>query len=210
MATGDKVLLRFIENYLIDDQDFLLLYRNIVGEQKAWDATPENVYKELVFFLAFDVRTQIISANDDHAKLALVKKYVLYKLFVHCCLRKVSKKYVSSDTKITYTASNPQETLTFVVNERLSQLAESFLRIYAVRVADAAELKNSPRGRITALRLECVSFTEWLGLSDTTNSNYLSSPIKFHYYLDPTIKSGYIKLKDLTNTGIMKLLSGGN
>ena len=80
MATGDKVLLRFIENYLIEDQDFLLLYRNIVGEQKAWDATPENVYKELVFFLAFDVRTQIISANDDHAKLALVKKYVLYKL----------------------------------------------------------------------------------------------------------------------------------
>ena len=110
MPNGDEVLLRFIENYLINDQDFLLLYRDIVGEQKAWDATPANVYKELVFFLAFDVRTQIISANDDHAKLALVKKYVLYRLFVHCCLRKVSKKFVTSNTKITFTAPSPQET----------------------------------------------------------------------------------------------------
>ena len=42
------------------------------------------------------------------------------------------------------------------------------------------------------------------------NSNYLLSPIKVKYYLVPTSKSGYIKLKDLTNTGIMKLLSGGN
>ena len=100
MPNGDEVILKFIENYLIDDQDFLLLYRDIVGEQKAWDATPANVYKELSFFLAFDVRTQIISANDDPEKLVLVKKYFLYRLFVHCCLRKVSKKFVTSNTKI--------------------------------------------------------------------------------------------------------------
>ena len=35
MPNGDEVLLRFIENYLINDQDFLSLYKNIVGEQKA-------------------------------------------------------------------------------------------------------------------------------------------------------------------------------
>ena len=210
MPNGDKVLLRFIENYLINDQDFLSLYRNIVGEQKAWDMTPANVYKELDWFLAFSVRTQIISANDDPAKLALVKKYFLYILFVHCCLRKVSKKYVTSNTKITYTAYSPQETLTFVVNEKQSLLTETSLLIHADRVADAAELKNSPRGRIAALRLECVSFTDWLRLSDSTNSNYLSSPIEVNYFLEPIRKSGYIKLKDLTNTGIMKLLSGGN
>ena len=35
MPNGDEVILKFIENYLIDDQDFLLLYRDIVGEQKA-------------------------------------------------------------------------------------------------------------------------------------------------------------------------------
>ena len=209
MASGDEVLLRFIENYLINDQDFLLLYRDIVGEQKAWDATPANVYKELVFFLAFDVRTQIISANDDHAKLALVKKYVLYRLFVHCCLRKVSKKFVTSNTKITFTAYSPQETLTFVVNEKRSILTETSLLIQTDRIADAAELKNSPRGSITTLVLECVSFAEWLRLSGI-NSNYLLSPIKVKYYLVPTSKSGYLKLKDLTSTGIMKLLSGGN
>ena len=210
MPNSDEVILKFIENYLIDDQDFLLLYRNIVGEQKAWDATPANVYKELGFFLTFDVRTQIIYATDNPEKLALVKKYFLYRLFVHCCLRKVSKKFVSSDTKITYTAYSPQETLTFVVNEKQSLLTETSLLIHADRVADAAELKNSPRGRITALRLECVAFTDWLRLSDSTNSNYLSSPIEVNYFLEPIRKSGYIKLKDLTSTGIMKLLSGGN
>ena len=210
MPNGDEVILKFIENYLINDQDFLSLYRNIVGEQKAWDMTPANVYKELVFFLAFDVRTQIISANDDPAKLALIKKYVLYRLFVHCCLRKVSKKFVSSNTKITFTAPSPQETLTFVVNEKRSILTETSLLIQADRVADAAELKNSPRGSITTLVLECVSFAEWLRLSGGINSNYLLSPIKVKYYLVPTSKSGYLKLKDLTNTGIMKLLSGGN
>ena len=210
MASGDEVLLRFIEDYLIDDQDFLLLYRDIVGEQKAWDATPENVYKELGWFLAFEVRTQIIYATNNPAKLTLVKKYFLYRLFVHCCLRKVSKKYVSSDTKITYTAYSPQETLTFVVNEKQSLLTETSLLIHADRVADAAELKNSSRGSTIRLRLECATFTDWLGLSDSTNSNYLSSPIVFRYYLEPIRKSGYIKLKDLTNTGIMKLLSGGN
>ena len=210
MPNGDEVILKFIENYLIDDQDFLLLYRDIVGEQKAWDMTSANVYKELVFFLAFDVRTQIISANDDHAKLALVKKYVLYRLFVHCCLRKVSKKFVTSNTKITFTAYSPQETLTFVVNEKQSLLTETSLLIQADRVADIAELKNSSRGSRTTLRLECVSFTEWLRLSRGINSNYLLSPIKVKYYLEPTSKSGYLKLKDLTSTGIMKLLSGGN
>ena len=210
MPNGDEVILKFIENYLIDDQDFLLLYRNIVGEQKAWDATPANVYKELGWFLAFDVRTQIISANDDPAKLALVKKYFLYILFVHCCLRKVSKKYVTSNTKITFTAPSPQETLTFVVNEKQSLLTETSLLIHADRVADVAELKNSPRGSITTLVLECVSFAEWLRLSGGINSNYLLSPIKVKYYLVPTSKSGYLKLKDLTSTGIMKLLSGGN
>ena len=210
MPNGDEVILKFIENYLIDDQDFLLLYRDIVGEQKAWDATPANVYKEIGFFLAFDVRTQIISANDDPAKLALVKKYFLYILFVHCCLRKVSKKFVSSNTKITFTAPSPQETLTFVVNEKRSQLTETALIIQADRVADQAELDTSPRGTITTLRLECVSFNEWLRLGGSTNSNYLSAPIKVRYYLVPTWKSGYIKLEDLTRTGIMKLLSGGN
>ena len=210
MPNGDEVILKFIENYLIDDQDFLLLYRDIVGEQKAWDMTPENVYKELVFFLAFDVRNQIISANDDPAKLVLVKKYFLYRLFVHCCLRKVSKKFVTSNTKITFTAPSPQETLTFVVNEKRSILTETSLLIQADRVADAAELKNSPRGSITTLVLECVSFAEWLRLSGGINSNYLLSPIKVKYFLVPTSKSGYLKLKDLTNTGIMKLLSGGN
>ena len=84
MPNGDEVILKFIENYLIDDQDFLLLYRNIVGEQKAWDATPANVYKELGWFLAFDVRTQIISANDDPAKLALVKK--IFLIYIICTL----------------------------------------------------------------------------------------------------------------------------
>ena len=210
MPNSDEVILKFIENYLIDDQDFLLLYRNIVGEQKAWDATPANVYKELDFFLAFDVRTQIISANDDHEKLVLVKKYFLYRLFVHCCLRKVSKKFVSSNTKITFTAYSPQETLTFVVNEKLSQLTETSLIIQADRIADQAELDTSPRGTITILRLECVSFNEWLRLGGSTNANYLSSPIKVKYYLTPTWKSGYIKLEDLTRTYIMKLLSGGN
>ena len=210
MPNDDEVILRFIENYLIDDQDFLLLYRDIVGEQKAWDITPANVYKELVFFLAFDVRTQIISANDDPAKLALIKKYFLYRLFVHCCLRKVSKKFVTSNTKITFTAPSPQETLTFVVNEKYSQLTETFLLIQADRVADQAELDTSPRGIITTLRLECVSFAEWLRLSGGINSNYLLSPIKVKYYLVPTWKSGYLKLKDLTSAGIMKLLSGGN
>lgn len=210
MPNDDEVILRFIENYLINDQDFLLLYRDIVGEQKAGDMTPANVYKELVFFLAFDVRTQIISANDDPAKLALIKKYFLYRLFVHCCLRKVSKKFVSSNTKITFTAPSPQETLTFVVNEKYSQLTETFLLIQADRVADVAELKNSPRGIITTVRLECVSFAEWLRLSGGINSNYLLSPIKVKYYLEPTWKSGYLKLKDLTSAGIMKLLSGGN
>ena len=210
MRNDDEVILRFIENYLIDDQDFLLLYRDIVGEQKAWDITPANVYKELVFFLAFDVRTQIISANDDPAKLALIKKYFLYRLFVHCCLRKVSKKFVTSNTKITFTAPSPQETLTFVVNEKYSQLTETFLLIQADRVADQAELDTSPRGIITTLRLECVSFAEWLRLSGGINSNYLLSPIKVKYYLVPTWKSGYLKLKDLTSAGIMKLLSGGN
>ena len=210
MATGDEVILRFIENYLINDQDFLSLYRNIVGEQKAWDTAPENVYKELGWFLAFEVRTQIIYATNNPAKLASVKKYFLYRLFVHCCLRKVSKKYVSSNTKITYTAPSPQETLTFVVNEKQSLLTKANLLIHADRVADAAELKNSPRGSTIRLMLECVSFTDWLRLSDSTNSNYLSSPIKVNYYLEPIRKSGYIKLKDLTNKGIMKLLSGGN
>ena len=47
MASDDEVILRFIENQLINDQDFLSLYRNIVGEQKAGDTTPANVYKEL-------------------------------------------------------------------------------------------------------------------------------------------------------------------
>ena len=210
MPNGDEVILRFIENYLINDQDFLSLYRNIVGEQKAGDTTAATVYKELVFFLAFDVRTQIIYATNNPTKLAVVKKYFLYRLFVHCCLRKVSKKYVSSDTKITFTAPSPQETLTFVVNEKQSLLTETFLLIQADRVADIAELKNSPRGSRTTLRLECVSFTDWLRLSDSTNSDYLSSPIKVNYYLEPIRKSGYIKLKDLTNKGIMKLLSGGN
>lgn len=210
MPNDDEVILKFIENYLIDDQDFLLLYRNIVGEQKAWDATPANVYKELGFFLTFDVRTQIISANGDPEKLVLVKKYFLYRLFVHCCLRKVSKKFVTSNTKITFTAYSPQETLTFVVNEKYSQLTETALIIQADRVADQAELKNSPRGSIITLSLECVPFNDWLRLSDSTNSNYLSSPIKVKYFLVPTSKSGYIKLEDLTKTGIMKLLSGGN
>lgn len=210
MPNGDEVILKFIENYLIDDHDFLLLYRNIVGEQKAWDATPANVYKELDFFLAFDVRTQIISANDDPEKLALIKKYFLYRLFVHCCLRKVSKKFVSSNTKITFTAYSPQETLTFVVNEKQSILSETSLLIIADRVADQAELDTSSRGIITTLRLECVSFNEWLRLGGSTNSNYLSSPIKVKYYLTPTWKSGYIQLEDLTRTYIMKLLSGGN
>lgn len=210
MQNSDEVILKFIENYLIDDQDFLLLYRDIVGEQKAWDATPANVYKELVFFLAFDMRTQIISANDDPEKLVLVKKYFLYRLFVHCCLRKVSKKFVTSNTKITFTAPSPQETLTFVVNEKRSQLTETALIIQADRVADQAELDTSPRGALTTLRLECVSFNEWLRLGGSTNSNYLLSPIKVKYYLEPTWKSGYLKLKDLTRTYIMKLLSGGN
>ena len=210
MPNGDEVILKFIENYLIDDQDFLLLYRNIVGEHKAWDATPANVYKEIGGQLAFDVRTQIIYANDDHAKLALVKKYFLYRLFVHCCLRKVSKKFVSSNTKITFTAPSPQETLTFVVNEKRSQLTETALIIQADRVADQAELDTSPRGTLTTLRLECVSFNEWLRLGGSTNSNYLLSPIKVKYYLTPTWKSGYIQLEDLTRTYIMKLLSGGN
>ena len=210
MPNGDEVILKFIENYLIDDQDFLLLYRDIVGEQKAGDMTPANVYKELVFFLAFDVRTQIISANDDPAKLALIKKYFLYRLFVHCCLRKVSKKFVSSNIKITFTAPSPQETLTFVVNEKQSILSETSLLIIADRVADQAELDTSSRGIITTLRLECVSFAEWLRLSGDINSNYLLSPIKVKYYLKPTWKSGYLKLKDLTSAGIMKLLSGGN
>ena len=210
MPNDDEVILRFIENYLINDQDFLSLYRNIVGEQKAWDTSPENVYKELGWFLAYSVRTQIIYATDNPAKLALVKKYFLYRLFVYCCLRKVSKKFVSSNTKITYTAPSPQETLTFVVNERQSLLTKTNLLIHADRVADAAELKNSPRGSTIRVMLECVSFTDWLRLSDSTNSNYLSSPIKVNYYLEPIRKSGYIKLKDLTNKGIMKLLSGGN
>lgn len=210
MPNSDEVILKFIENYLIDDQDFLLLYRNIVGEQKAWDATPANVYKELDFFLAFDVRTQIISANDDPEKLVLVKKYFLYRLFVHCCLRKVSKKFVTSNTKITFTAYSPQETLTFVVNEKQSILSETSLLIIADRVADQAELDTSPRGVITTLRLECVTFNEWLRLGGSTNSNYLLSPIKVKYYLTPTWKSGYIQLEDLTRTYIMKLLSGGN
>ena len=156
------------------------------------------------------MRTQIIYANDNPAKLALVKKYFLYRLFVYCCLRKVDKKYVTSNTKITFTAPSPQETLTFVVNEKQSILSETFLLIQADRVADIAELKNSPRGSTIRLMLECVSFTDWLRLSDSTNSDYLSSPIKVNYYLEPTSKSGYIKLKDLTNKGMMKLLSGGN
>lgn len=210
MPNSDEVILKFIENYLIDDQDFLLLYRNIVGEQKAWDATPANVYKELDFFLTFDARTQIISANDDPEKLVLVKKYVLYRLFVHCCLRKVSKKFVSSNTKITFTAYSPQETLTFVVNEKQSILSENSLLIIADRVADQAELDTSSRGSKTTLRLECVTFTEWLRLGGSTNSNYLLSPIKVKYYLTPTWKSGYLKLKDLTSAGIMRLLSGGH
>lgn len=210
MPNSDEVILKFIENYLIDDQDFLLLYRDIVGEQKAWDATPANVYKEIGWHLAFDVRTQIISANGDPEKLVLVKKYFLYRLFVHCCLRKVSKKFVTSNTKITFTAYNPQETLTFVVNEKLSILSETFLIICADRVADQAELDTSPRGSITTLKLKWVPFTDWLRLDGNINSNYLSSPIKFNYHLDPTWKSGYIKLEDLTRTGLMKLLSGGN